>query len=52
MASSGGGPGLNHVSRLHEAQLITYLKLAGHRLGLLMNFNVPLSKEGLKRIVV
>jgi GxxExxY protein len=35
---------------LYEAQLITYLKLSGCRLGLLINFNVPLLKDGLKRI--
>ncbi len=36
---------------LHEAQLLTYLKLTGHRLGLLINFNSPLLKDGLQRIV-
>jgi GxxExxY protein len=36
---------------IHEAQLLTYLKLSGHPLGLLMNFNVPVLKDGLKRIV-
>lgn len=36
---------------LHEAQLITYLKLSKIRLGLLINFNVKLLKDGLKRIV-
>jgi GxxExxY protein len=36
---------------IHEAQLLTYLKLSGHQLGLLMNFNVPVLKDGLKRIV-
>jgi GxxExxY protein len=33
-----------------QAQLITYLKLTGHRLGLLINFNVPYIKDGIKRI--
>ena len=37
---------------IHEAQLITYLKLTGKRLGFLMNFNVPLMKQGIKRIVL
>ena len=37
---------------LFEAQLLTYLKLTGHRLGLLINFNVPLIKDGIKRIVL
>ena len=39
------------VLRLHEAQLITYLKLSGLRLGLLMNFNVALFKDGVRRFV-
>ena len=37
---------------IHEAQLITYLKLSGLRTGLLMNFNEALLKEGIKRIVL
>ena len=37
---------------LFEAQLLTYLKLTGHRLGLLLNFNVPLLKDGIKRLVL
>ena len=39
-------------SRLHEAQLLTYLKLSGYRIGFLMNFNVSLFKEGLRRFVL
>lgn len=34
-----------------EAQIISYLKLANKRLGLLINFNVPLLKQGFKRFV-
>lgn len=34
---------------VHEAQLVTYLKLADMRLGLLINFNVPLLTQGIKR---
>jgi GxxExxY protein len=37
---------------VHRAQLKTYLKLSNHRLGLLINFNVPLIKEGIERIVL
>jgi GxxExxY protein len=37
---------------LYEAQLLTYLKLTRTRLGLLINFNVPLLKDGLKRMVL
>jgi GxxExxY protein len=36
---------------IHEAQLLTYLKLSGSPCGLLVNFNVPVLKQGLKRIV-
>ena len=39
------------LTRLHEAQVLTYLKLSGRRLGFLMNFNVELFKNGLKRLV-
>src|SRR3954471_6691186 len=34
---------------IHSAQIITYLKLSGCRLGILMNFNVLLMKDGIKR---
>lgn len=37
---------------IHEAQLLTYLKLTGKRLGLLINFNVPLIKDGIKRMAL
>jgi GxxExxY protein len=36
---------------IHEAQLLTYLKLANKKLGLLINFNVNLLKNGIKRRV-
>ena len=36
---------------VHKAQVITYLKLTGCKLGLLVNFNVALIKDGIKRIV-
>lgn len=39
------------LQRIHEAQLLTYLKLGGWPIGLLMNFNVPLLTKGIKRIV-
>lgn len=35
---------------VHEAQLLTYLKLTGCKIGLLINFNVPVLKQGLKRM--
>ncbi len=37
---------------VHKAQLITYMKLTGLRLGFLINFNTPVIKEGIKRIVL
>jgi GxxExxY protein len=37
------------IMPIHEAQLLTYLKLADKRLGLLINFNVVLLKEGIRR---
>jgi GxxExxY protein len=37
---------------VHHAQLLTYLKLSDKRLGLLINFNVPVIKLGIKRIVL
>lgn len=46
---------IKSVERLlpvHEAQLLTYLKLSGKRAGLLINFNVQLLKHGLKRMVL
>jgi GxxExxY protein len=36
---------------VHEAQLLTYLKLHDRRLGYLLNWNVPLMKQGIKRMV-
>jgi len=40
------------VAPVHQAQLMTYLKLTGMKLGLLMNFNVTDMKKGIKRIVM
>lgn len=39
------------IMPVHQAQLITYLKLSGLDLGYLMNFNTPLLKEGIVRIL-
>ena len=36
---------------IHEAQLLSYLKLSGHSIGLLINFKVPVLKNGVRRIV-
>lgn len=37
---------------IHEAQLLTYMKLTKCQVGLLLNFNVPTLKEGIKRLVL
>jgi GxxExxY protein len=37
---------------VHESQLLTYLKLTGCRVGLLINFNVPVLKNGIKRLAL
>ncbi len=37
---------------IHEAQLLTYLRMSGYRVGLLVNFNVVLLKDGIKRRIV
>jgi GxxExxY protein len=36
---------------VHEAQTMTYLKLSGYQIGFLINFNVPLIKYGIKRLI-
>ena len=36
---------------IHDAQLLSYLKLSGHKVGLLMNFNVWRLKDGIRRLV-
>ncbi len=42
---------VEHLNEIHLAQLLTYLKLSGCKLGMLINFNVPLIKDGIKRVV-
>lgn len=39
------------VAPVHQAQLLTYLKLTGYPVGLLINFNVPLLKNGVSRVL-
>jgi GxxExxY protein len=39
------------LAPIHDAQLLTYLKLSGITVGLLINFNVPVLRHGIKRIV-
>lgn len=40
------------LNEIHQAQLMTYMKLTGTRLGLLVNFNVPAIRQGIKRIIL
>ena len=40
------------LAPVHEAQLLTYLRLGGWRVGLLINFNVTVLKEGIRRKIV
>jgi GxxExxY protein len=42
---------VDELAPIHDAQLLTYLKLSRTTVGLLINFNVPVLKDGLKRIV-
>ena len=37
---------------VHEAQLMTYLKLSGFRVGIIINFNVPVLKDGILRRIL
>ena len=39
------------IAPVHEAQLLSYLRLSGAKVGLLINFHVPLLKDGIKRLV-
>lgn len=43
---------VEQTHRVYEAQLLSYLKLAGLRLGFLINFNVPVIKYGTKRLII
>lgn len=43
---------VEQLAAVHEAQLLTYLRLSGRRLGYLINFNVPVLKQGIRRKVL
>lgn len=43
---------VDSLQPIHEAQLLTYLKLTALRVGLLINFNVRVLKEGIKRLII
>lgn len=40
------------LAPIHQAQLLSYLKMTGLQLGLLINFNVPVLKQGIKRVIL
>ena len=42
---------VSDISSVHEAQLLSYLKLSNYRVGLLINFNVQMLKHGIKRFI-
>ena len=42
---------IKKIEAIHNAQLLTYLKLANKKYGLLLNFNVPVMKQGIKRLL-
>ena len=39
------------ILKVHEAQLLTYLRMTGISIGLLINFNVPVLRDGIRRLV-
>jgi GxxExxY protein len=43
---------VENVLPIHEAQILTYLRLSGCRKGLLINFNVPMLVDGIKRFII
>ncbi len=42
---------IQRIEPIHQAPLLTYLKLADKRFGLLLNFNVPVMKQGIGRLI-
>ena len=42
---------VRRLEPIHDAQLLTYLRLSGMKLGILLNFNVLLMRDGIKRVV-
>ena len=42
---------IKKIEPIHDAQLLTYLKLANKKYGLLLNFNVPVMKQGIRRLL-
>lgn len=42
---------VQQLEKIHEAQILTYMKIAKKNIGLLMNFNVPVMKQGIRRFI-
>jgi GxxExxY protein len=47
-----GNKAVEQLLPVHKAQVLTYLKLTGHRLGLLINFNTQLIRHGIQRVAL
>ncbi len=43
---------IERLAPIHDAQVLSYLKLSGHKVGLLINFNVQAVKDGIRRLVI
>lgn len=43
---------VDSLAAIHQAQLLSYLKMTGFQLGLLINFSVPVLKQGIKRVIL
>jgi GxxExxY protein len=43
---------IENLAPIHEAIILTYLRLSGHKVGLLINFNVAILKDGVRRFIV
>jgi GxxExxY protein len=43
---------VDHLDSIHVAQVLSYLRVAGVRLGLLINFNVSILKNGIRRVIL
>jgi GxxExxY protein len=43
---------IDSINPVHQAQIMTYLKLSGCRIGLLINFNVDYLKDGIRRLII
>ena len=43
---------IERLMPIHEAQVLTYMRLSGRRTGLLLNFNTPVLKDGIRRLML